>query len=84
MQYDADASCDSKWRELKIHKDKKLIARKEVCLEKNVPIKEILKKESEHQTCQMCLTRMELMVQLSYITKILRKETIWLNHKTRE
>ena len=39
------------WRFIK----KKLIARKEVCLEKNVPIKEIFKKESEHQTCVKCV-----------------------------
>ena len=50
---------------------------------KNVPIKEILKKESEHQTCQKCLTKMELMVQLSYITKTPRKETIWLKSQNK-
>ena len=44
MQYDADASCDSKRRELKIHKDKKLIARKEVCLEKKRTNKRDFKK----------------------------------------
>lgn len=53
MQYDNDASCDSKQRELEVHKEK-LIARKEVCLRKKCTNK-IFLKGIEHQTYVKCV-----------------------------